>query len=189
LWIVWIIANFLQLAIPFHLGDQIFIATGYVGYFVLGYYLRDVQVTQRQIKLLLIVLVVAWIGTAVGTYVDTLRHDGTISDLFYDYLSPLVVAMTISVFLIVKQFSLQYASLVSKNIQSIIVFLGKASFGIYLIHPIILNVINTGKLGFKFNSVSFSPIFAVPLLVTIIFLVSLIIVAALQRIPYLRAIV
>jgi surface polysaccharide O-acyltransferase-like enzyme len=189
LWIVWIILNFLQLATNFHFGDQIFIATGAVGYFVLGYYLRDVQVTQRQIKLLLAVLLAAWIVTAVGTYVDTLRHDGTTSDLFYDYLSPTVVAMTIAVFLIVKQFSLQYASSVSKNTHSMIVFLGKASFGIYLVHPAVLNVLITGKLGFTLNSTSFSPVLAVPLVFTIVFLVSLAIVAVLQKIPYLRAIV
>ena len=66
----------------------------------------------------------------------------------------------------------------NKKYKKIIKNLGNYTFGIYLIHPLILEEFNR---IFNYNSLSFEPIFNVIFLSSIVFLVSLIFIIFLKK--------
>lgn len=76
------------------------------------------------------------------------------------------------------------------KIEKVITVIAEASMGIYLIHPMLLYYIRNGVFGVFLLSPSFlSPIVSVPLVTALLFVVSLIIVITMQKIPLIRKIV
>jgi hypothetical protein len=67
--------------------------------------------------------------------------------------------------------------------------LSAASFGVYLIHPIFIDLLSDGRLGLKLTGRSFSTFFAVPATALVTLSASFLATALLQRAPLLRRIV
>ena len=101
---------------------------------------------------------------------------------------PNVAIYVEAVFLIVKSFSEQLASLSEKKQKAIQLF-SKASFGIYLVHPMIMEAVEKGRWGFTLGPTMHPQ--AVMILVTsgVVYLLSLGAVLLIQRTPYLKRIV
>jgi peptidoglycan/LPS O-acetylase OafA/YrhL len=104
-----------------------------LGYFVLGYFLGNLQINLSSKKVGIIasaVFLISWIITFVGIYFSTISNNKTYEASLYDYLSPSVIMMSISAFLAFK------------NLLNIEIFpaftaqLDKYSYGMYLMHLI-----------------------------------------------------
>lgn len=77
-----------------------------------------------------------------------------------------------------------------KKLETIISMAAGASMGIYLIHPMLLSYVRHGLFGIFLLSPSvLSPKISVPLVTALLFVVSLILVIILQKIPLIRKIV
>jgi len=188
LWLISVsILPFLALLSPFLPSKNIFIITGYMGYFVLGTYLCSVQIRRR------IALVFMFLGTALtalGTYV--LMASGAEKMYFFqEYLSPTVIFASVMAFLLlltIKPPTPQQESspsICSKLIKTI----SKNTLGIYFVHVIVIETIQLGLLGFMLNREILNPIIAVPLLMAITLFISLGIILLLKKIPGLKKIV
>ena len=70
----------------------------------------------------------------------------------------------------------------SVHSENVLCFFSKCVFGIYLIHPLVLEFINC---FFNISALSFNPIISVPLLTLAVFFVSLLISAILNMIPFI----
>jgi len=70
-----------------------------------------------------------------------------------------------------------------KRIKEFIQKLGRLTFGIYIIHPFVIEELNR---RFKFNTLSFEPLYSVPIISLITFLISLLIVYLVKLIPFIN---
>jgi surface polysaccharide O-acyltransferase-like enzyme len=89
-----------------------------------------------------------------------------------------VMLMSVAVFTFFKQHLNK-----SMKKQALVVFLSKCSFGAYLIHLLILFMLDYFC---HFNSLTINPVVAVPLISVIIFVVSMGISAVLNKIPVVK---
>ena len=112
------------------------------------------------------------------------HYDG----LFYENTAPNVAIYVVSVFLIIKSFAEPLACL-SEDKQKLIQLFSKASFGIYLVHPMIMEAVEKGRWGFMLAPRMHPPALMILATTGAVYLLSLCAVLALQRIPYLKRIV
>jgi len=148
----------------------------YLGYFFLGHYVSEFCECQSFSRnFLLLIYVTSVILTAIGYW---LTQNGTlrIGLYFYDYLSLPVVAMSIAVFIFIKQMTSvvwlqQFAPVV---------------FGVYLIHPIFVDMLRfLGITAERFNNTLFS----IAVITLVVAVVSTIAVRVVLGVPYLRRLV
>lgn len=158
----------------------------FLGYFLAGYYLRFFEpaktMTWRHLIsvftacVLAVALVtgacVRWFGIERGLYI-------------YEYLSPPVILMSLSVFLILQK--MQYTGIYDRAIvQRLIANLGPATFGIYLAHPLVLRTLQylVGE-----SELKTLPAVSIPTTVLLAYSLSYLLTAAIRKIPHLRNIV
>lgn len=162
--------------------------SGYVGYLVLGHLLGNIKITRTPFFISILVFILTVALTSVATYIFTLRNKGIFVADFYDYLSPNVVLMSASAFVIIKYMfehtKVQEFSLSNKLIKT----LSSASLGIYLIHLMVLFVLQKGDLGFVLSPFSFNAVYSIPVTTIITFSISFSIIYFIQKVPILRRI-
>ena len=155
---------------------RIRIASGYVGYFVLGHYLYNNQlsnVLKRMIFLMgllsviLVILLTHWYSHYIGEPSEEFYHNLTIFTLFE----------SMAVFLIINQLK------VPSNYSSLIVRLSNLTLGVYLIHQLLCLMANN---IFGINGMSYNPYYFIPFYSLIIFVASCLIVFLLKKIPIIK---
>ncbi len=107
--------------------------SGYVGYFVLGYFLGNLQINLPQSKvglMALAVFLISWVITFIGIYFSTVSNNKAYESSLFDYLSPSVILMSISAFLTFKNL------LNVEFLPTLTAQLDKFSYGMYLMHLI-----------------------------------------------------
>lgn len=141
----------------------------YIGYFMLGGYINKFEITLKN-KLLIPLVLAAWIITILGSYYFGYQY-------FYSYLSVNTILASIGVFFIIKNSGSMFLSLNGKKLASY-------SFGIYLIHPIYLDIINF--LLSEDIVGNFNPFIYIPVTSIIIFILSLLSAIFIKKLPYFR---
>jgi hypothetical protein len=113
--------------------------SGYLGYFVLGYFLGNLQINFSLKKIgifSLAVFLISWIVTFLGIYFSTVSNNNIYESSLFDYLSTSVILMSITAFLVFK------------NLLNIEIFptltaqLDKYSYGMYLMHLIPMKTVS-----------------------------------------------
>ena len=169
--------SFLQEFTPIRIGFELYFVAGYSGYYMLGYLLGRLQYTARQLYRAAILLLVFSLGTTVIQYFVNSR--GLTTEYFVGYLSMNIVLMTAFAFILFREVQ------IGDSLYGILVPLSRASFGIYLVHVIVLDELQ--KLPFVSSWFSIgSSVYMIPLLGLLGFSVSFIIIAIIQKIPVLR---
>ena len=149
----------------------------YLPYFIAGYLIRKDKNNYSNL-FLFFVLILSLIVTAGGCYIVALNYGLELGLYFYGSLSISVIPLAISIMYLIKKINIPIFGLkVTKKISFL-------SFGVYLIHPIILEIIKPLGLWNNLNAVV-----SVPLITSIVFLVSLLAVWGLSKIPYIRRII
>lgn len=148
---------------------------GYLGYFLLGYYLKKYPLSKKIQVLVYIGGVVGFLYTVTGTILQSY-----IKDIYCEsFFSP----GSWNVFLYVTAIFTFFAN--RNQINFGYSFVGKTarySFVIYMIHPFFLEKLN--MIGI--TTISFSSLFSVPILTFLIFICSYVVAAVIHRIPYLN---
>lgn len=163
------------------------LATGFVCYFVLGYLLGEITLSHSRIILALIIWISGALATVLGTFyfsIGSTQYNG----FFYDFLSLNVILASGAAFVLLRQIG-EAKILTSPRIHSIMRSLATATFGIYLIHILVIEILNNRIPFLHLNSFMGSPIWSVPLVTTVVFTLSFLIVLGLQKIPDIRRIV
>lgn len=153
--------------------------SGYVGVFILGYFVNNIKLSQKQRTIIYIGGAIGFITTFIGTVFVSTRLSKP-AGYFFDYLTINVMLESVAVFVFFKHLFEKIK--ISERINSFVAKLSKYSFGIYLCHILVLKV--TAKIGL--TAVSFNPIFAVPVTALFVFTVSCIISAIIHKIPILK---
>lgn len=157
---------------------QFHFTLGYVSYYVLGYYLST-GVFSKKIKYSLYVLgILSFIFSTVGSTLFSFYFNKPIGFANDFLLNILFEAIAIYIFF--KDHFINYNPEGKKSY--IIKTISKASFGIYLVHALVIETMEY----FGFSSISFCSLVAVPLVAVTVFVISLIISILLRKIPYIR---
>ena len=151
--------------------------TGYIGYFILGHYLSHYEVSKK-LEYLVYVLGVILILAAIGLcYISSQKSGKPIQSFYENY--------TLAGFFWGSAFFLFFKNHVSKikwneKQEKRICYLGSCTFGIYLIHALIRDILH--RIGIDSMMISNTAI-AIPVLITMIFVLSLAAVMIIKKIP------
>lgn len=145
---------------------------GYTGYFLLGYYLKENDISKNKRKIIYILGIFGYIFTTLMTRITSLRY-GRANIAYYNELYLNVFLEAIAVFVFAK-----YNFKTNKIINGI----AKCCFGIYLVHVIFLN-----KLAeFGLNTGSFNALISIPAISILVFVLSLLSSWIINKIPILK---
>ncbi|GAB4541192.1 MAG: acyltransferase family protein [Anaerolineales bacterium] len=161
----------------------------YIGFFYLGYVLGRIEMNPRKAWAAGLGYAALFAFTVYSAQYWSLAKDAYV-DFYHYYLRLNMVLMSVCAFLLFKYAGerLQLAaSERSERAAKVVRHLAAASFGVYLIHVLVLTMFNWGTFGFRLTVFSAPPLMMIPALTLAVFFVSYLATILLQRIPYLRA--
>lgn len=152
---------------------------GYSIYFVGGYYLSHIELSKTCRNVLYALGIVAFASTALFTRIESLEL-GKLYDGYYNGFSANVMIEAVSLFVFAR-YNLSFAPK-SERSEKLLLLLSKLTFGVYLVHMLVLNTLEMFNV---FGQVSSVPVYLIlQLLVTL--LISGIISYILSKIPIVR---
>lgn len=153
------------------------IVMGYVSYYILGYYLFKTELIRKQ---RIGIYVLGLFGLAVTIALDSavaLKTQQPCTN-YYGNFNVNVLLMAIAVFTLFK-----YGVFQNNTINNIMRKLSKYSFGAYLIHAMVIDLLNN---YFGINTLSFNPVVSVIVLGLFVFIVSFCASALLNQVPIIK---
>lgn len=159
------------------------VVAGYVGYFVLGYFLADIKLDRRGRLMSALGCVIAIAVTYLGTNLLS-AGAAPIDTYFYSYFSPSTILASICGYLLLKDLG-QNPGRASQVIRTV----SASAFGIYLIHIMVVEWLRKGDLGFRIYSWMAPSIYMIPLTALAVFVLSFSIVFGMRKIPVLKMLV
>jgi surface polysaccharide O-acyltransferase-like enzyme len=151
--------------------------SGYIGYVVLGYYLsiKSFRYNVKNIRFIAIALIITGIAIAIfGTYFLTKRANHFM-EYFYSNFALNTIISSVGMFLLFKNLKISNQLLIR-----IIDFINKYSYGIYLVHVLVLEFLKV--LGITYNFIN--PILAIPIITILCLCISSFIIFGINKLPY-----
>ena len=172
------IVPFVERIAGLEFGVKFPISSVYVFYMLLGWYLSRSNIQIKKIHSVIIIVVACVLGCVDGfTYIFDKPSIG-----FASYDSPVIVLMSIVIFLLFKNAGFKGGVATDKVIQT----LSKHSFAIYIMHMFWINVIY--KL-LKFNPFFINSLFGLFISYLGVMAVTYVSCFVMKQIPYLRMII
>jgi surface polysaccharide O-acyltransferase-like enzyme len=168
---------------PIRNGFELYYAAGYVGYFLLGYYLGGLETTPRLLWLALGLVIAGYAFTFAVFAFDLPPQNNELP--FRSYPSLNIILMAIGAFLLLKAAGERIPGWLAR----LSALVSPASFGIYLIHSVILTLMVAGWEALGYQPAAGFSLWVIPLVALIAFLLSWMTTAILRKIPILRSIV
>ncbi len=163
------------------------LAMGFVGFLFLGYLLGQWALSRTRVGLSAVAFSLATLVTILGTYFMT-RAAGQFNGFFYDLVSLNVILASGGAFILLRWVS-ETRLLQRPGWHTFIRLLAAAAFGIYLIHVLVIEVLQGWIPGVRLDSFIGNPLWSIPLVCLIVFVISFGLVRLLQKIPVLNRIV
>jgi len=150
--------------------------SGFVGYLILGYYLTIKSFkNKRQLNIVAaLFLLGGWLSTIFGTYL-VLHFKHEYVSTFYECLSPNIFLFAMGIFLLLKDKDIS-----NKMLVPIRNFICKYSYGIFLVHVLVLFTIE----DFGINWQLINPIIGIPITILICLVISSAIIFVVNKLPY-----
>ncbi|ANW96309.1 hypothetical protein AXE80_08470 [Wenyingzhuangia fucanilytica] len=146
--------------------------SGYLGYMVLGHFLFN---TNFKGKYRYLLLFMASVGiTVLGTYYFSLRQ-GVFYEYFYDYLSINIIIASSSFFLFFKNKKISV-----KGLDNIVSIISKYSFGIYLVHALVLKLL----VNLNIDMFIVTPVLSIPIVSILCLIISLGVIVFVNKLPF-----
>ena len=149
------------------------IVIGYSFYFLLGHYINTIEIKKNHLIYIIIGGITGFLYIAMFTFFFS--DDHFFYQDFYHYLSIGTFLETIAVFCIIKNTFNHSGNCITNRISTL-------SFGIYIIHPMIIETL----LLLNINTYSVSSIISIPIIILSVYIISIIIIILLTKIPILK---
>lgn len=159
-------------------------ATEFIGFFILGYLLGEMKLSRRLFVIAIVIWVLSVIFIGISTYFLS-KDAETFNYFFYYYLSLPVIINSASGFIIFRYIA-NIPTITTGWLYSLIKTLAPASFGIYLIHILVMEILDSRNPFFQINTDIGNPIWSIPFVTLLVFSVSFLIVFILQKIPIVK---
>lgn len=169
--------------------DKLIYFASFITYIIIGYFLANTNwVCSRVNNKILIVLTFAISIVLYLYYICCFvvpRSMASHSFVYLGYFSLLLLALSVNMFLVFKFSSKTkiFSKIENSLLGEFIVLVSKYSFGIYLVHYLIINILKNNLLTHISNP---NPLVGIILLVAITFIISMTILWILTNIPYLN---
>lgn len=147
---------------------------GYSFYYVLGYYLFKHEMKEKNQKIVYALGILGALATIILTFILSNYYNKAIP-LFYDNFSITIFFQCLALFTFAKY------KLNNYKLEKVI-NISKYCFGIYLVHALIINVLNV----LNMNSLTFNTFISIPIISIIVFIVSFIISYIINKIPFIN---
>lgn len=119
----------------------------YIGYYLMGYVLRDVVLKKPQRNLVSLVTAASALSIIFGTWLaftGKVELDHPLA--LYEYTTVFVVGLSLGVFMLVRQLCDKPAvSEALRKHELLLRVLSSVTFGVYLVHPVVIDVLNHGS--------------------------------------------
>ncbi len=166
----------------------------YSGYFLMGNYLMTYTLTKSTRRWIYILGIIGLLITTLGTW-QMSAWFGKFSDRLYLYLCANVMATALAVFVWFLYYD--WAGFAARNprFHQFVKYLSSISFGVYLIHVLLMDCFKNAYFwGIKIHTAEFMnhavhPFVAVPLFFVTIFILSIILISILKKIPFINKII
>lgn len=167
----------------------------YLFYFLGGYYF-SVNKQVASTKSLTIVYFFTFILTALAFYLELSQRaqgilffwkDGGL-DYWGDYLSPNVIIMAVTFFLIILKSNAKLICHPNPYFQKVIWNLARCAFGIYLIHPLVIGFLDA-NLGFNISLITGNLWIYLIQKFLLVMIISFFLSYLIRHLPYIKAIV
>lgn len=173
-----------QTFVPYDIIFDLGYLTGYIGYFVLGYLLARIAIKKWMVWVSAFVYLVSALFTGGITAYYFIYRPGMTE--FYQYLLGInILFLSASAYILLKAAGEKIFSVPRPRLAKWAVSLTSASFGMYLVHVFVLNFLRVNSLG----PLDGSPWVMIPLTTILVFIISWVLIAILQKIPILRSLV
>jgi len=170
--------------VPFDILFDLGYLTGYIGYFVLGYLLIRIPINKWMLWVSAIVYIISAVFTGYVTFHYFLTRPSMTE--FYQYLLGInIVFLSVSAYILLKAAGDAIFSVPRPRLAKWAVALTSASFGMYLIHVFVLNFLRVNLI----SPIDRPSVYTIPLVTLLVFIISWIIIAILQKIPIIRSLV
>lgn len=171
--------NLLSFLFNISLGYPILFG-GFALYFILGYYLHNFNLSKKTTYIIYILGLLGIAYTIIGT-INYSNHLQKPNEFLFNYILPNIVFISSSVFLLFKNMKITMSEKRLKRIN----VLSKNYFGIYLIHGLVIGIIE--KLGFFNLNLNLSLLIIIGSIIC--YIISFIIIYIISKIPILKKIV
>jgi surface polysaccharide O-acyltransferase-like enzyme len=176
----------LNLQTSFSVDSNLFVFVGWIGYFLLGAFLKSVKIKTLFFCTL---LSVGWILTMIATYFITASVGGLSSYFFYDYLSANVIMASVGLFMLLYRIPRRQLENISSRLKWLIHKIGQNTLSIFMLHVIILESFQKGFFGFKISVTTINPAIEIPLITGVTLFVCLGIIWSAKKIPFVEKII
>jgi surface polysaccharide O-acyltransferase-like enzyme len=161
------------------------LVSGYGGYLVLGLVVGRLSISANWAICAVLIYFVGLLVTAGGTYLLTAGNHGQLDEYFYQNNAPNILLMSIAAFSLIKYAKENCSLLSTPKMKTLVAKGSAASFGIYLVHPLVLDLLHTHGI----DKLSTNTLVAVPLTAFLAFALSWSITSVIRCIPILKRIV
>lgn len=151
---------------------------GYTGYFVLGYYLNNIEINLKAERIIYALAVIGFASTILLTAYFS-RKTGTADTGFYNNMRVNVLLESIGIFTFFKC----RISKINVKHKERLTFLSKCSFGCYLVHTLVLQSLSR---YYGINTKSLPASISVVVIAAVVFILSYFISIILNRIPFVK---
>jgi surface polysaccharide O-acyltransferase-like enzyme len=158
--------------------------TGYIGYFLLGYMLVRIPLKKPLVWTAFFVYLASAVFTGWITWYAS-DYAGKLVDYFQFLLGVNIVLLAVSAYILLKAAGEAIFSTPHPRLAKWAVGLTSASYGMYLVHVLVMNYLR----GVKISPLAGPAIYMVPLTTVAVFIISWVIIAILQKIPFIRSLV
>ncbi len=159
---------------------NMFFFCGFTICYIGGYVLDNSDIKEKEFRIMIVLGFIGFISTIILNILFAGKYNCK-SDIFNDAKAFNVLLESIPIFVICKKVCVS-ADFKDKTVQALKA-LSKYSFGVYLVHPLLIEGIRD---YFHISVLSFNPVLSVPIMSTVILVLSYSISALLHRIPYLN---
>lgn len=152
---------------------------GYTGYFILGFYLNNFEIK----KFFKYAIYLLGLLSALCIFFTTkffIINYPDLKQISYDYLSIFVCIFSTSIFILIKQIFTNIK--INQKYHKILHTLNIRTFGIYLIHPIFIILINKYKIDIS----NYNTLFSIPITTLLIYLLSFLFTTIISKIPLIN---
>ena len=170
----------------YNLNGNVFIFTGWLGYFVLGAYLLRVHLKP---SFLTLVWMLGLLWTIFGTYLVIATLGERFSQFFLNSISFNVIFASAALFLLLAAVPPHRIENRFPKGKRVLKLISENTLPIFLFHVIVLDVLQRGYLSLTISITKMNPIVEIPLITAVTLLICLAVIVPLKQIPYVKRII
>ena len=150
---------------------------GFSFYFILGYYINTVEITKKQRRIIYSLGILGFLATVLLTAIVSMKN-GSGSAQYYDHFNIGILSEAVALHTLIR-----YRKHSNEKRNAIARYLGKYSFGVYLVHVFLMNIL---LFKLRMPALFGSPLISIPIISLTVILLSFGVIWLIHRIPILK---